>query len=97
MPLNVNVNVNVMFSCMVMIIYSEESPISLTRQHPKALDDLQPSLLQGDPVLADHQTEHDQGHKLAGVRLEPANKTRRSRLVSLWGVCVCVCVCVWLV
>lgn len=40
-----------------------------TWQLAQAVDDLQSPLLQRQPVLAHHQGEHDERHKLAGVGL----------------------------
>lgn len=57
--------------CLVFAAYSS----GLTWKNPEAVNDLQSPLLQGQPVLAHHQGEHDEGHKLAGVRLRRAYKT----------------------
>lgn len=48
-----------------------------TWQSTKAVDDLPSPLLQREPVLAHHQTEHDQGHKLTSVGLRRITRHTR--------------------
>lgn len=53
-----------------------------TWKHSQALDNLTPSGLHRNPVIAHQECKHDQGHKLAGVGLQGTESEEQSVCVT---------------